>query len=171
MCPPSLLAVLMTMQLASSYHQRSHNIRPFWILPHRMSPFFPRRVVLYSTAISRKLKQLHHVFGLDAIPLVLIHVTGYPPQFMNIPPTPIRVRQSKPPRPKQAVVHSWCEMMQASGLSSRLCCASFFRLSLSPSPLHRVTKIKWPCSPELRHISKTIVQLSFFVTPLPQLAW
>ena len=61
----------------------------------------------------------------DTNALVSIHVAGYPPEGINMSPTLIGIRQSKPQRLKKAVVRNWCETMQASGLSSRLCFASF----------------------------------------------
>jgi len=123
--------------------------------------FFSYCVPLYSwpyRTISRELKRRHHVFELDPIALVSIHVTRYPPEFINILITPLRVRQSKPPKVDRGVVRNWPGTMQASGISSRLCCTSFFDSSLSI--LRRVTKKNGHARLNFATFSKTIVQIT-----------
>jgi len=67
----------------------------------------------------------------------------------NTLPTPRH--QSKPTNLEKAVVCSWCETMQASGVSSRFCRASF-TVRASAHLRCAESKQKRACSTKLRHI-------------------
>ena len=68
----------------------------------------------------------------------------------NILPTP--THQSKPTNLEKAVVRNWCETMQASGVSSRFCHASFTVRASAHLRCAESKKKRGACSTKLRHI-------------------
>ena len=68
--------------------------------------------------MSRERKPYRHVFDFGTI-------APTPPATLLYTPNANSINQSKPAEVEKAVVRNWCEAMQASGVSYRLCRASF----------------------------------------------